>query len=182
LANKSTTDLIFRIRDVMANDDFYSKEFFPQILKNMIDKHTKLRKENLEKSKTDRKYLDHDGHQSRLGHYFRHFFQTVKFIDEQPPETLSFSDKYFYIKTLRAQMTTHEQAIFFYNSLTVMGLPWELDITDDNKKLITKYNLIKNLPKGFTGQLEPNLYYPYLQFEYLNSKSKIRIELEKHYT
>lgn len=48
--------------------------------------------------------------------------------------------KYEYVKTLRTQLTQHELAIFFLNSLS-LGLEWE------NNKYITTYKLIKNLPK-----------------------------------
>ena len=62
-----------------------------------------------------------EGHQSRLGHYFRHLYQTVKFVDEQASILLSYKEKYSYIKVLRAQLSTQEQAFLFYNSLSDMG-------------------------------------------------------------
>ncbi len=94
------------------------------------------------------------GHQFRLGHYFRHLFQTVKFINNQ--SKLSYNDKYEYVKILRAQLSTYEQAVLFINSLSTMGYAWELDpqIPEHlsawgrkNFELITKYNMIKNLPE-----------------------------------
>ncbi|CAA0251217.1 putative phage abortive infection protein [Tenacibaculum maritimum] len=182
LGNKTTNNLLNQIKEIVSNDAFYNRELYPMALKNMVDAHEKRREENKNKPKSERKYLDHDGHQSRLGHYFRHLYQAIKFIDEQPLRLLSYSDKYSYSKTLRAQLTTHEQAIFFYNSLTSLGKPWEYSQTDNNKKLITKYNLIKNLPTDFTGTLNPKLYYPDIYYEFDNEKTENRIELEKHYS
>lgn len=182
LANNSTQDLMMRIRDTVANDKFYTEKFFPMFLKNAINHHEKIKKENTGKPKLQRTYLPNDGHQSRLGHYFRHLYQTVKFIDEQPSNILSYNEKYFYIKTLRAQMTTHEQALFFYNSLTIMGQSWELSVDTPNKKLITKYNLIKNIPNGFTGDLIPGQFYPNVNYEFIVNPTFERKEIEKHYS
>lgn len=116
------------------------------------------------------------GHQHRLGHYFRHLFQTVKFVNSQ--KKLSNSQKYFYVKTLRAQLSTYEQAILFINSLSIMGMAWE--ISPDYKKsrikfidsyrkkqfqLITKYNLIKNLPGEHIFGIKYKNYYPNVNYE-----------------
>lgn len=181
LGNKTTENLVQQIKLIISNSIFYEREFYPFVLKVMISNHEKRREENKTKPREQRNYIDHDGHQSRLGHYYRHLFQTVKFIDEQPERLLSYNDKYFYIKTLRAQLTTHEQAVFLYNSLSQLGKSWEFEQTDNNKKLITKYNLIKNLPIGFTGKLEPKNYYPDIFYEFDIEKTNNRKELEKHY-
>lgn len=182
LGNKTTDSVLSSIKTVVANDVFYDNEFYRFALKSMVDNHVKRREENKTKSKGERLYIDHDGHQSRLGHYFRHLFQTIKFIDGQPNTLLTYRDKYIYVKTLRAQLSNHEQAVFFYNSLTSLGKPWEIGKTKDDKKLITKYNLIKNLPKGFTGTIDPKNYYPDVYYGFDNSKTTSRLEMEKHYS
>ena len=182
IANNTKGQLLSKIKNIISNEEFFANEFYPFALKSLIKSHEKRKENNKKKNKGMREYLDHDGNQSRLGHYFRHLFQTVKFIDQQPNGLLNYSDKYFYVKTLRAQMTTHEQAVFFYNSLTSIGSPWELDEIHDNRKLITKYNLIKNIPLDFTGSLNPKDYYPDIFYEFDSEKTKIRIELEKQYS
>lgn len=150
------------------------------LLDKLSEQHENGKKENKEKGSV-KKYLRYDGQQSRLGHYFRHMFQTVKYINGQPANLFSYDEKYNYIKTLRAQLSTHEQAILFFNSLTELGAPWEMKQTDANSKLITKYNLIKNLPAGFTNQIDPKFYYPNVYFEYDDQPSSCRFELEKIY-
>ncbi|MDI9880925.1 putative phage abortive infection protein [Flectobacillus longus] len=181
IGNKTTDNLLQQIKTIISNDNFFDREF-SFALKSMCDDHIKRRKENKDKPKEQKRFIDHDGHQSRLGHYFRHLFQTVKFIDEQPSRLLTYKDKYFYVKTLRAQLSTHEQAIFLYNSLSNLGKPWEVGQTENNNKLITKYNLIKNIPLGFTGTIDPKNYYPDVVYEYDNQKTTNRIELDKHYS
>jgi hypothetical protein len=105
-------------------------------------------------------YTDkYDGHQSRLGHYFRHLFQMVKFIDKE--EYLTNDEKYFYVKTLRAQLSTFELAIFFFNSLSDFGKPWSQEKID----LIEKYQFIKNIPIGFLFGIDPKQYYPKIKYE-----------------
>jgi len=182
IGNKSTENLLNQIKAIVANDFFYYIELDGMLLRNMIKAHEIRKEENQMKAKGRRKYLDHDGHQSRLGHYFRHLFQVVRFIDNQPSELLSYERKYSYIKTLRAQLTTHEQALLFYNSLTALGEKWELTIKDDNRKLITKYNFIRNIPDGFSGELNPKDYYPDVHYEFDAIKTQKRLELEKNYS
>lgn len=181
LGNNSTESLTLKIKEIISNDFFFDKEFYPIVLKNMINAHLDRRESNKDLPKGQKKYLDHDGHQSRLSHYFRHLYQTIKYIDEQPNELLSYSDKYFYIKTFRAQMTTHEQALFLYNSLSEMGVNWEFAQTDDNRKLVTKYNLIKNIPIGFTGLIDCRSFYPNVAYEFYNYNLDARKQLEKKY-
>ena len=103
------------------------------------------------------------GHQSRLGHYFRHLFQSVKYIDSQ--SFLSEAEKYEYVKTLRAQFSTEELVIFFFNSLSQLGEQWEQAVARSEHKLVTKYKFIKNIPQGFTFGIEPKNYYKF-EYEY----------------
>jgi hypothetical protein len=84
-------------------------------------------------------YVPFEGHQSRLGHYFRHLYQTIQYIDQQP---LSI-DKYEYVKTVRAQLSTHEQALLLLNSLTPLGAKWW------SNRFICTYRLVQNLPRDF---------------------------------
>jgi hypothetical protein len=129
-------------------------------------------------------YVPFDGHQSRLGHYYRHLFQSVRYINEQPKNLLSYKEKYEYVKTLRAQLSNQEQALLFLNSLSDLGLPWERSnkIIDVNQKLITKYNLIKNIPDGFLEKgIDIRSYYPDIKYEGDLSPSPERQEFEKLY-
>lgn len=85
------------------------------------------------------KYKIFGGHQTRLGHYYRHLYHTIKWIDSSD---LSHNEKYeYYVKKLRIQLNTYEQALLAINSFTVFGNDW--------KKYIVDYKLIKNIPKNF---------------------------------
>jgi len=134
----------------------------------------KERKANNEAAKTDHskayKYLPFDGHQSRLGHYFRHLYHTVTFINNLPNDLYPFEEKYKYVKMLRGQISNHEQAIIFFNSLSRLGQQWEVAHTEESKKLITNYALIKNIPDGFTGKLKPQDFYPKIKYEDIDRK------------
>jgi len=67
----------------------------------------------------------------------------IRYIDQQTIPTLDDAKKYEYVKTVRAQLSTHEQALLLINSLTPMGYNWW------DKDLITKYRLVQNIPEGF---------------------------------
>jgi len=86
-------------------------------------------------------YMPFAGHQSRLGHYYRHLYQTVAFVDKE--NSCDSDEKYAYVKTLRAQLSTHEQALLLINSCTPMGQKWWSD------QLITKYRMVRNIPRAF---------------------------------
>lgn len=180
--NSSTTYLKKKIKEIISSDPLY-KNFDRFCLSMLILNHEKVKTDNKGIAKENRKYLKYDGHQSRLGHYFRHLFQMVNYINDQPSTLLSYPEKYSYLKTLRAQLGTHEQALFLYNSISPLGEPWELAkyIADENKKLVTKYNLIKNIPLAFTKEIDPKKYYPNIFYEMDEIPPAKREELEKNY-
>jgi len=124
------------------------------------------------------KYIKYyGGHQFRLGHYFRHLFQSVKFINNQT--ILNYEEKYEHVKVLRAQLSNYEQAVLFLNSLSSLGRAWEFDpeirsgrlnISKVNFELITKYNLIKNIPGESLYGIPFKVFYKNVQFEGFKKK------------
>jgi len=87
-------------------------------------------------------YYPFRGHYAILGHYYRHLFQTVKFVHEYDSKVIDFNEKKGYLKTLRAQLSSHEQLLLYYNSLTGAGSDWNIPEND----FLRKYRLIKNIP------------------------------------
>jgi hypothetical protein len=67
-----------------------------------------------------------------LGHYFRNLYHIIKFIDESEIE-----NKKRYTNFVRAQLSSGELALLFYNCLSVFGY-------DKFKPLVEKYALLKN--------------------------------------
>jgi hypothetical protein len=101
-----------------------------------------------------------EGHQSRLGHYYRHLYQTITFIDAKNDIPIN---KYEYAKTVRAQLTNHEQALLFINALTPLGRNWW------DKGLLVRYKLVKNIPQSFfdeASEIELTSYFPTDYFEW----------------
>jgi hypothetical protein len=72
--------------------------------------------------------------QPEIGHYFRNLYHIVKFVDRS-----WIRKKTFYTDLVRAQLSSHELLLLFYNSLSSMG-------NDKFKPLIEKYALLKNMP------------------------------------
>lgn len=109
------------------------------------------------------------GHQHRLGHYFRHLFQSYKFLFNE--NDLDVEEKYFYGKTLRAQLSNYEQSLLFLNSISNLGLKWDLNPENNLKnnkeiKLISEFNLIKNVPGIQILDITYKKFYPNVEFEY----------------
>jgi len=74
--------------------------------------------------------------QSDLGHYFRNLYNILKFIDKRDPE-----NKYFYSNLLRAQLSSDELLMLFYNGLSQFG---QIKF----KPFIESYHFLQNMPKN----------------------------------
>lgn len=86
-------------------------------------------------------YPPFDGHANRLGHYYRHLYHTATFVVKQ--SFLGEEEKREYINILRAQMSSLEQLMLYYNAIAWFPKIW--------KDLFTKYSLIKNIPMSLVG-------------------------------
>lgn len=84
------------------------------------------------------KYKPFSGHESRLGHYYRHLFNTVEYIVDQ--KIISTKEKRKYLKLLRSQMSNDEHLLLYYNYIIGFGKEW------GNKEYLTTYRMAKNLP------------------------------------
>lgn len=126
----------------------------------------------------------YNGHQSNLGHYYRHTFMIIKFINEQ--KMLTYLEKWEYSKLLRTQLSNHEQELFFLNSISILGRDWELnhivsDTTiEENSRFITKYDLIKNISKAIREKYFIESFYPNVEFEDNPGETDYRKDLEKN--
>lgn len=110
------------------------------------------------------------GHQFRLGHFFRHLFQSYKYLNSH--KDLSEKEKYAYGKMYRAQLSTYEQALLFINSISTIGMKWEFTPEKQTNpkiktNLITTYNLIKNLPGEHFYGIKYKTYYKNVEYESL---------------
>ena len=84
------------------------------------------------------------GHSTYLGHYFRHLLQMVKSVHEFDSELLSYPEKYRYISVLRSQLSSYEQLLIYYNSLSVMGAPWLG--SGETINYLKEYCIVRNIP------------------------------------
>lgn len=162
ISNFKNEDLYKRLIDKQLNDgDSYPEHFLQNNAYLKFSDYTY----------TDNYTKYYGGHQFRLGHYYRHLFQTVKFIDEE--KHLTYNEKYKYVKILRGQLSNYEQIIFFLNSISQIGRTWELEnklnpknSLLDNNHLITKYELIKNIPHEIIAdKITVKTFYPYINYE-----------------
>lgn len=161
----------------------YKKEYLKQLLNYLSNKpveHTSniVAKEDWKKIKISTKNFDrpnsknfdkyYNGHQSNLGHYYRHIFMIINFINDQ--EMFAYLEKWQYSKLLRTQLSNHEQELFFLNSISVLGRDWELKHTvledkNENKGFITKYDLIRNVSKSVLFKYKIKSFYPNVEYE-----------------
>lgn len=96
-------------------------------------------------------YKPFSGHQSILAHYYRHLFQTVKFVAKQNENLITYESKRDYLRVLRSMMSNQEQILLFYNWYGGFGSNWE-EKTISNRKnkkgnyFFTDYRMIHNIP------------------------------------
>jgi Putative phage abortive infection protein len=73
-------------------------------------------------------------HQSALGHYFRLLYKIVKLV-----KRTAGIDQRFYTNLVRAQLSSAELMLLFYNSLSAWG-------EEKFKPLVEEFALLKNMP------------------------------------
>jgi hypothetical protein len=93
-------------------------------------------------------------------------------IDKE--KSLTLNEKKSYVKLIRTQLSTPEIGIIFLNSISHLGRAWS-----DNK-LVEKYEIIKNLPKNYFECVNPERFYPKLNFEYKEFDNFIQNNFIKH--
>ncbi len=78
-------------------------------------------------------YIFYEKNQNNLGHYFRNLYHIIKFVDNS-----EIQNKKTYTNFVRAQLSSHELALLFYNCLSENG-------EEKFKPLLERYALLKNM-------------------------------------
>jgi Putative phage abortive infection protein len=105
------------------------KSFYGYLLKR-LDREKGLQK-------TIEVYMEvYNDHQSDLGHYFRHLYHILKFVNTS--KEVAEEDKFKYTSLIRALLSSYELSMLFYNCLGAYG-------KDYFKPLVEKYSFLKNL-------------------------------------
>lgn len=89
-------------------------------------------------------------HEKDVGHYFRSLYNLVKFVDRS---SISQDQKRIYTNLIRAQLSSYEQLLLFYNCLSSLGYK-------KFKPLIERYSLLKtvNVQELLHGECDLELY------------------------
>ncbi|MEC5173890.1 putative phage abortive infection protein [Chryseobacterium nepalense] len=112
----------------------------------------------------------YEGVQNNFGHYYRNLFAMINYLNKG--KDFKYSEKWDFAKFFRSQMSNHEQIFFFLNSISILGRAWELNVLVENnlkvenERLITKYDLIKNISVAERELLEVEKFYPNVEYEY----------------
>jgi hypothetical protein len=95
------------------------------------------------------------GYSSKLGHYYRHLYQSLKLASTDPvlkrnDSKEEFKIKYQYIKLLRVQLSNSEQSMIYFNSFFSSGQIWWEDSQFKNAwnkplSYFLGYAIIKNI-------------------------------------
>ena len=86
------------------------------------------------------------GHVAQLNSYYRHLFLIVKTIVRIDDKIMNYSEKRQFLRIVRAQLTSVEQVLLFYNWKSECGWKWEQDIKDGSENhFFTDYRMIHNI-------------------------------------
>ena len=131
----NSIDLVDENNKITKGRDCF-KVFYNR-LKKLWGRNMEKFRGNSELERIDKTYLAfHNEYQSEFGHYFRNMYNIVKFVDNS-----TVKDKRLYTNLIRAQLSSFELALLFYNSLSTMG-------REKFVPLIEKYSLLKTVPKN----------------------------------
>jgi len=135
---RNHADIIHHIDLGTGNTKISGRDCFKEMYGNFKNSFNRLTQEyNSELEKIEKAYsLCFDKYRIDLSHYFRNLYNVVKLIDRSD---ISNEDKRMYMNTLKAQLSTYELALLFYNCLSSYG-------SKRFKPLVEKYNPVNNLP------------------------------------
>ena len=111
--------------------------------------------------------------------YLRHLFGIYSYLNNN--SLLTLDEKLTYSRIVRSSLTTEEQFIIFLNSLSPLGANWEIsgdNQVSNNKMLITKYSLIRNIPKEYLYKIAVHEFYPAIKFEWMDKTPDARKSLK----
>ena len=116
----------------IRNGGHKGRDCFHQLLSFLKAKHNSLRADPFDRITFALNEL-YAEYESELGHYFRHLYHILKFIDEHRDV-----DRLRYRAFLRAQLSADEFVLLFYNCLGHRG--------EKCKPLVEKYGMLKPIP------------------------------------
>lgn len=123
----------FRYRSPVSAREFSGKECFGAIKSDITPFLTNARFGAAVEDRYEKFYVDH-AHWN-LGHYFRNLYQIVKYV-----HNTELPNKKFYTNIIRAQLSSDELFLLFFNALSTFGREKFLP-------LIVEYELLEHLPQ-----------------------------------
>jgi len=94
------------------------------------------------------RYIPFQGHESKLAHYYRHLFHTVRYVvDIEKSGLIDYYQARQYLRILRSQLSNAEQLMLYYNYICSFGCEWDKNGKRGNM-YFTDYRMIHNIPVG----------------------------------
>lgn len=121
--------------DVGTATSYKSRDSFKRIYELIKTEMRTKSKDNLDII-LQRYLVYYNKYQSDLGHYFRNLYTIIKLVKFSEIE-----DKHKYTNIVRAQLSSHELLLLFYNCLSRNGI-------EKFKTLIEEFHLLKNMPSS----------------------------------
>ncbi|WP_143822242.1 putative phage abortive infection protein [Mucilaginibacter pedocola] len=121
------------------------------------------------------KYKPFSGHSTKLGQYYRHLFYMVKYVVGQPNNVLKGYQKREYLRIVRAQLSSFEQLMLYFNYLSGYGNRWE----DEENSFFAEFRMIHNMPLELTDfTIDPHVEFE-KQIEKIRAKNEEMFEYDE---
>jgi hypothetical protein len=121
------------IVSAMEFDGNAGRECFESFLQNFAGHYRDLRTTSPGEMLNTAYLRFHEELQGRTGHYFRNLYNLVKFVKNSDVE-----NKQFYANLVRAQLSSNELTLLFYNCLSSLGIT-------KFKPLVEEFALLENM-------------------------------------
>ena len=132
--------------------DKIKEDIDPDLLKKILDKIVD------EIEKEEQKWKLGRANQTSLSSYFLNMYNLIKLIDND--KYLSKQEKKDLITIYRAQLSSPELYVLFFNLRSYFGKKW------NDKGYVERYELLKHIPKNYFDEYNPEDYYKKNGFEY----------------
>ena len=140
--------------DEIQYREYCGRDCFGYILQGLRNIHYEY-SDYQERSQKEEEFL------TKVGHYFRHLYHVVKFVDDQKDFPKDFEEKKRYTDFIHAQLSNEEFCVLLYLGRGDQGAPF--------KALVEEYSLFENRPSEvlivaeYRDQIMDDSYMEYIQ-------------------
>lgn len=132
--------------ELNQNKTIRGRECFKHFLNRLKEQYEHhLRADSLANIVSDTYETFYESHQNQVSHYYRSLYNLIRFVDRHV-EMNDIEHPHLYTNLIRAQLSSNELLLLFYNCLSGHG--------KGMKRLVEKYSLLRTMPEDHLFESE----------------------------